>query len=79
MELHAQELPQEGGKRMTNGDRVRQMSDEELAELWDGFEYDRKYVPECFENGDCDHEGYVCECCPKTFLNWLKAEAEGEK
>ena len=52
---------------MTNADRIRAMSDEELADLFsDVF--------------DCDHHECVAECgecskCTESWLKWLKQEA----
>ena len=57
---------------MTNGDKVRKMTDEELAELLSfrlcciedlDFECPERLVP------DCD--------CSKAFLNWLKKDVKG--
>ena len=53
---------------MTNGDKIRKMSDEELAEFIDS------HVP-CFEFCMCDH--YICkEKCKEGKEKWLKSEAE---
>lgn len=58
----------ENYKRMTNGDKIRSMSDEELAEFIDS------HVP-CFEFCMCDH--YICkEKCKEGIEKWLKSEAE---
>jgi hypothetical protein len=58
---------EEKPKKPTNGDRIRQMSDEKLAE-----------VIECphFE-GLCIHRDseYPCKCCKR---DWLKQEAKDE-
>lgn len=57
-----------GGSRVTNGDKIRSMSDEELAEFIDS------HVP-CFEFCMCDH--YICkEKCKEGIEKWLKSEAE---
>ena len=52
----------------TNGDRIRQMSNEELAEFLDYCPY-----------GDCihRHDEYPCKCCKRDWLN-APAESEGE-
>ena len=55
-------------KNPTNGDRIRQMSNEELAEFLDYCPY-----------GDCihRHDEYPCKCCKRDYLN-APAESEGE-
>lgn len=59
----------------TNGDRIRQMSDEELADVI-GFNEckDTAHGYECsaWIQPHCDGE------CKKHFLAWLKQEAEAE-
>ena len=58
---------------MTNGDRIRSMSDEELAELlgWHGLceHIQNNYYEVCETRG-------VCGGC---VLNWLKQPAEVEE
>lgn len=59
---------------MTNGDRIRQMSDKELAiaMLFDRIRYDCEGCPaftEC-ESG----EDFIS--CTATMLKWLKSEEE---
>lgn len=56
----------------TNADRIRAMSDEELAK----FIPDWSYTPAC----KCDEKPYV-DCnneCDKCVLEWLKQPAEEE-
>lgn len=57
---------------MTNGDKIRQMSDEDLAERF-GFEEcrDSRYGYECpgWHAEDCGNA-----TCKKYFLKWLKQE-----
>ena len=56
-------------KPKTNGDRIRQMMDEELAEFIDTVT-------------DCCSDGWMCDKCPikstgcdkDSFLEWLKQE-----
>lgn len=58
---------------MTNGDRIRQMTDDEIAEFLNDVT-------------DCCSDGYICEKCPLnsvgkhcnifTFEKWLKQECE---
>lgn len=53
---------------MTNADRIRQMTDEELADFLDGFL--------CYQVGECRADDIDCqECC----LKWLKQEAVNRK
>ena len=57
-------------KPMTNADRIRSMTDEELAK-WISEEY---YVPHCPTGDGCpddlgDHDG--CDVC---WMKWLKQE-----
>ena len=53
---------------MTNGDKIRSMSDEELAKFIDS------HVP-CFEFCMCEH--YICEeKCIQGISKWLKSEVE---
>lgn len=48
---------------MTNGDRIRAMTDEELADFLDGFL--------CYQVGECRAEDIDCQECR---LKWLKQE-----
>ena len=59
----------------TNGDMVRQMTDRELAGLWGRIYFPDKYHQNCTECGrtKCD---FMSQCCPETFLAWLKDDAE---
>jgi len=60
----------------TNGDKVRQMTDDELAELWGQTMFPEKYhagCEKCEKNESCEFLWYAC---PETFRNWLKAPAE---
>ena len=61
-------------KPMTNADKIRQMSDEELAEFITGAAYDFVERP-----GMCD----VCDTvtvqhCKGCWLDWLKQEVESD-
>lgn len=56
-------------KRMTNGDRVRNMTDEELAEFLD--EYSSCSLCEGYKRGICTREE-----CFKGFLAWLRKEVD---
>lgn len=68
-EADAKDTPVE--KPLTNADRIRSMTDEELANLLDevetgSFMEDKYPCSECTEKINCD----VC------FLKWLRAESE---
>lgn len=58
-------------KPKTNADRIRSMTDEELAEfIMCPAEYDSGFNKECKCNGEMNRN-----CC-KCTLNWLQSEAE---
>lgn len=57
--------------RQTNADRIRDMSDEELAEFWDSGWCER-VCPDTWQE-PCDQN-----CTPKI-LDWLRHPAEGEQ
>ena len=54
-------------KPMTNADRIRAMSDEELAELID------RETDSCAPTGDCERMSRDCKAC---WLEWLQQPAE---
>lgn len=65
--------------RQTNADRIRNMSDEELAE------FIQKIKTTCFvdfigyANKDCEQDKISCKDCQAkapTILEWLQSEAE---
>ena len=62
--------------RMTNADRIRSMSDEELAVLLDGFSSRCLDCAEDAKNQSCPiyKEGYYCR--PRDIMGWLKQPAE---
>lgn len=61
----------------TNGDRVRQMTDDELEKLWGIQKFGDEYLPECADkNGECQYWNYTCELCPATFRKWLEGVAD---
>ena len=77
--------PRECNKRpdsvsVTNADRIRSMSDEELAKILNAF---TAYFEECNRNladTDC-HDCELCELCSlgeEKAIDWLKQPAEGE-
>ena len=63
---------------MTNGDKIRQMSDEELfdeyLQMIDCSHCDHWRGCECWCGGDWRHRHDICR---KTWLDWLSKE-EGE-
>ena len=65
----------------TNGDKVREMTDEELVKLYTKTSWEDKFFPACATDPDneCSHRYISCESCPNTFANWLGAEAEAEE
>ena len=54
---------------MTNADRIRQMTDEELAELW----WERVDCVVCPVHRDCKMTGQDCK---QLALSWLKQEVD---
>lgn len=60
---------------MTNGDRIRAMSDEELAELFETIHHSRK--PSTYTtDGFCIDDGLRTK---SQWLDWLKQEANDEE
>ena len=59
---------------MTNADRIRAMTDEELADIMGPYEC--VGCPVETENGECLQEG---ENCHKALLRWLKSPVEEEQ
>ena len=57
------------GKPMTNADRIRAMSDEELAKI---IEHELG----CPVTGDCEKMSRDCKAC---WLDWLQQPAEEDK
>ena len=57
------------GKPMTNADRIRSMTDEELAELID------RETDSCAPTGDCEKMSRDCKAC---WLEWLQQPAREE-
>ena len=61
---------------MTNADRIRNMTDEELAEF---LVFTQSTIKECMIGvADCKHEN-TDKDCKDCFLEWLQAEAESDK
>ena len=57
-------------KSQTNADRIRSMSDEELADLIN------REIGYCAPTGDCEKTSNDCKAC---WLDWLQQPAEGGK
>lgn len=55
---------------MTNADKIRQMTDEELVEFLDGYDVVSVFCPS--EKIDCKGEN-DCERC---WLKWLRSECD---
>jgi len=58
--------------KLTNADRIRSMTDEELAELW----WERVDCGECPVHKECKLTGQDCK---RLALDWLKQEVEDDK
>lgn len=56
-------------KPQTNADRIRSMTDEELAELW----WERVDCGECPVHKECKLTGQDCK---RLAIDWLKQEVE---
>ena len=59
---------------MTNGDKIRQMDDEELAAIFNKIIQDCEYCPlyeDCIQNTDAT---YVT--CKVMYLKWLREEVQ---
>ena len=59
--------------QMTNADRIRDMSDEELAT------FISEIADECERNTECNQHCYGCDieyCVRESCLNWLQQPAE---
>jgi len=59
---------------MTNGDRLRAGTDDDLVKAFAMVYFDPKHVPDC--GSYCRWPNFVCDCCPETFRNWLKEVIE---
>jgi len=56
--------------KKTNADRIRSMSDEELATLFNEYNNWRQVCPDFIGRVDCNED------CLKCWLDWLKQEVE---
>ena len=62
--------------KMTNSDRIRAMSDEELAM------FISEIADECERNTECNQQCYGCDikyCVRESCLKWLQQPAEEDK
>ena len=62
--------------QMTNADRIRAMSDEELAT------FISEIADECERNTECNQHCYGCDieyCVRESCLKWLRQPAEEDK
>jgi len=55
---------------MTNGDRLRAGTDDDLVKAFAMVHFDLKHVPDC--SSYCRWPNFVCDRCPETFRNWLE-------
>lgn len=65
--------------KQTNADRIRNMSDEELAELMQKMEYTCLVAFIGYADKGCGRNEISCKDCrakAPTILNWLQSEAE---
>ena len=63
-------------REMTNADRIRAMSDEELAT------FISEIADECERNTECNQHCYGCDieyCMRESCLKWLQQPAEEDK
>lgn len=61
----------------TNADRIRSMSDEELAELFDGIvDNGRSCSLICGDLDNCKRNNSIERICKNHYLKWLKQPAE---
>lgn len=64
------------GSRMTNADRIRNMSDEELASVLFDSCIESMNLEECPCSGEESDNNKIREKCKKCILEWLQSEAE---
>ena len=61
-----------GNYKMTNYDRIKQMSIEEMATMLDNFRLDCSYCPAC----DFCNKSFKDEECRDIVKKWLEQEVE---
>lgn len=63
----------------TNADRIRAMSDEELAKWIDEFSFYTDACPDSINEVE-ESIGYCCPAnCKEQIMNWLRQPGEGEQ
>ncbi len=62
-------------KTQTNADKIRAMTDEEMAEFFPSTASEWACPPGATE-ANCKNVGGWFQGCPKCWLNWLKQEVE---
>lgn len=63
----------------TNADRIRAMSDEELAKWIDEFSFCTDACPDSINEVE-ESIGYCCPAnCKEQIMNWLRQPGEGEQ
>ena len=76
--VHFRKCDDSNGDLISNADRIRQMTDEELAELL--LKVNTAYAEPCMvSGGDCKYEDYPThdKGCKDCFLEYLRKEVEG--
>ena len=64
---------------ITNADRIRAMSDEELAKWIDEFSFCTDACPDSINEVE-ESIGYCCPAnCKEQIMNWLRQPGEGEQ
>lgn len=63
---------QRKGKPETNGDKIRAMSDEDLAKIYASA----SYCDICPVRADCFSDEDACKSCYERFLDWLRSPVE---
>ena len=64
---------QRKGKPKTNGDKIREMADEELAKIYASA----SYCDICHVRAACFSDVDATKSCYERFLEWLRSPAEG--
>ena len=65
-------LSRKNYKPITNADRIRSMTDEELAE----FESERMCCPP--GKPGCEENNLTCDNCEQCWLDWMKQEVKDD-
>jgi len=67
-------------KQQTNADRIRAMTDEELAKFIEFVSAGCDYMsPDCPAHDNCKHVCDQNDACRKGWLDWLKQEVENDE